>query len=87
MKRFRAFQLAGAMLFCGTLSGCTSPASSATALAVDLGRTSTDFAVRLLQAGDEPGENVLFSPVCLLAASTGTYFTFTPRSFAMRLPK
>lgn len=72
MKRFCAFLLAGAMLFCGTLSGCTSPASSATALAVDLGRTSTDFAVRLLQAGDEPGENVLFSPVCLLYALSMT---------------
>ena len=66
MKRFSAFLLAGAMLFCGALSGCTAPASSATALAVDLGRTGTEFAVRLLQTGDEPGENVLFSPVCLL---------------------
>lgn len=72
MKRFAAFLLAGAMLFGGTLSGCTSPASSATALAVDLGRTGTDFAVRLLQAGDEPGENVLFSPVCLLYALSMT---------------
>lgn len=72
MKRFAAFLLAGAMLFCGALSGCTSPASSTTALAVDLGRTSTDFAVRLLQAGDEPGENVLFSPVCLLYALSMT---------------
>ena len=68
MKRFSAFLLAGAMLFCGALSGCTAPASSATALAVDLGRTGTEFAVRLLQTGDEPGENVLFSPVCLLYA-------------------
>lgn len=72
MKRFAAFLLAGAMLFGGTLSGCTAPASSATALAVDLGRTGTDFAVRLLQAGDEPGENVLFFPVCLLYALSMT---------------
>lgn len=72
MKRFAAFLLAGATLFGGALSGCTSPASSTTALAVDLGRTSTDFAVRLLQAGDDPGENVLFSPVCLLYALSMT---------------
>lgn len=72
MKRFAAFLLAGAMLFCGALSGCTSPASSSNALAVDLGRTGTEFAVRLLQAGDEPGENVLFSPVCLLYALSMT---------------
>lgn len=72
MKRFSAFLLAGAMLFSGALSGCTSPASSATALAVDLGRIGTDFAVRLLQAGDEPGENVLFSPICLLYALSMT---------------
>lgn len=72
MKRFSAFLLAGAMLFCGALSGCTPPASSSTALSADLGRTGTDFAVRLLQAGDEPGENVLFSPVCLLYALSMT---------------
>lgn len=72
MKRFAAFLLAGAMLFGGTLSGCTAPASSSNALAVDLGRTGTEFAVRLLQAGDEPGENVLFSPVCLLYALSMT---------------
>lgn len=72
MKRFAAFLLAGATLLGGALSGCTAPASSSTALAVDLGRTGTEFAVRLLQAGDEPGENVLFSPVCLLYALSMT---------------
>lgn len=72
MKRFTAFLLAGATLLGGTLSGCTAPASSAPAIAVDLGRTSTDFAVRLLQAGDEPGKNVLFSPICLLYALSMT---------------
>lgn len=72
MKRFAALLLAGATLLGGTLSGCTESASSATALAVDLGRTGTEFAVRLLQAGDEPGENVLFSPVCLLYALSMT---------------